>query len=262
MKKIYILFAVVLVAVGVVFYQVRKSRGSDTKSAVATNSQSSSGSTSSKAETDDDEDYTKVVINPVNNITANQDAQLVSTAEELVSCGYTRQTTEGPYFVMGTKQLTDGNLNYDNLAGTPLVISGYVYGGTDNKTPLSGAKVEIWQADDSGAYHPNANGAASQYSEDQLSLRGYVVTDKNGYYSFKTVYPGEYTGRARHIHVQASVDGYTSIISQIIMSLPGDKMSSSEDMIARALDSSCSAPSITKVDGVDKGFYSFWLEKQ
>lgn len=80
-------------------------------------------------ETADDEDYTKVVINPVDNIAANQDAQEVSSADQLVSCGYTRQTTEGPYYISGTSQLTNGNLNYDNLSGTPLVIAGYVYGG-------------------------------------------------------------------------------------------------------------------------------------
>lgn len=262
MKKIYILVAVLVVS-GIGIYQLTKSANQKNNSTETTNSQESAKTNSDDKteETDDDEDYTKVVIDPVDNITENQEAQLVTTADQLMSCGYTRQTTEGPYFVTGTRQLTNGNLNYDNLPGTPLVISGYVYGGTDNSTPLSGAKVEIWQADDSGSYHPNANGPASNYSEEELSLRGHVVTDSEGYYSFTTIYPGEYRGRARHIHVSATVDGYEPIISQIILSLPGDEMSSTEDMIARALDSSCSAPSITNVDGTDKGFYSFWLEK-
>jgi protocatechuate 3,4-dioxygenase beta subunit len=225
-----------------------------------TNSTNTNTTTASE-ESDDDEDYTKVVINPVKNIAQNQEAQLVSSADQLVSCGYTRAVTEGPYDVTGTNLLTNNNLNYDNLGGTPLVIAGYVYSGTDNKTPVANAKVEIWHADDSGSYHPNANGAASKYNPSQISLRGYVLTDSTGYYSFTTIYPGEYSGRARHIHVKASIDGYQPIISQIIMSLPGDKMASTEDQIARALDSSCSAPSITNINGVDQGFYNFWLQK-
>lgn len=260
-KKIYLAIAAIIVIIaGISIFVVTKS--DDSSTTTTTDGTSITTSTSeSQSEQDEDEDYTKVVIDPVDNITENQDAQEVNTADELVSCGYTRQTTEGPYYISGTKQLTDGNLNYDNLSGTPLRISGYVYGGADNKTPLSGAKIEIWQTDDDGSYHPNANGKAGDYSSSKISLRGYVVTDANGYYSFTSIYPGEYTGRARHIHVRASVDGYNTIVSQIIMSLPGDNMPATQDMIAKALDSSCSAPSITDVNGTDEGFYSFWLKK-
>lgn len=106
-----------------------------------------------------------------------------STADDT---GLTMQVTQGPYYVTGTSQLTNGILNYDNLTGTPIKVQGYVYAGATGATPIAGAKVEIWHADDTGNYHPNSNGSASNYSSDEISLRGYVLTDENGYYEYNT----------------------------------------------------------------------------
>lgn len=89
------------------------------------------------------------------------------------NCGLTKAVTEGPYYVSGTSELAHNNLNYDSLSGTAIQLAGHVYAGADGTTPVKNAKIEVWQADDSGSYHPNANGAASSYSADQISLRGY-----------------------------------------------------------------------------------------
>ncbi len=53
-------------------------------------------------------------------------------------------TTEGPYYVTGTAELTDGNLNYDSLPGDAIAIAGYVDSGTAKTTPLANAAVGIW----------------------------------------------------------------------------------------------------------------------
>ena len=53
-------------------------------------------------------------------------------------------TTEGPYYVTGTAELTDGNLNYDSLPGDAIAIAGYVDSGTAKTTPLANAAVDIW----------------------------------------------------------------------------------------------------------------------
>jgi protocatechuate 3,4-dioxygenase beta subunit len=152
-------------------------------------------------------------------------------------CGLTQSTTEGPYYVAGTTELIDGNLNYANLPGEPIKISGYVYAGDKTNNPVTGAKIDIWQADSDGKYHPQGNGPASLYTATQLALRGYVITDEKGRYEFSSIYPGEYEGRPRHIHARASADGFTSVTTQLIAPKSGDKVSAAQDSIARELPS-------------------------
>jgi protocatechuate 3,4-dioxygenase beta subunit len=144
--------------------------------------------------------------------------------------------TEGPYYITDAPQLANGDLNYAELPGDPIRVSGYVYGGTGDSTPLAGARVEIWHADDSGSYHPNADGDAADYKPTELALRGYVLADASGFYEFTSIYPGEYPGRCRHIHVRASAEGYGSIVTQMIVpAREGDQTTPEDDQIARAL---------------------------
>lgn len=164
------------------------------------------------------------------------DTNSSTVTESVDDSGLTQEVTQGPYYVTGTSQLTDGNLNYDSLAGTKIKVQGYVYAGAEGTTPVAGAKIEVWHADDSGNYHPNSNGAASNYGSDEISLRGYVLTDENGYYEYTTIYPGEYTGRTRHIHTNTTADGYKGVITQLIIpSLDGDQMPADQDNIAQSL---------------------------
>ncbi|XEC96390.1 stalk domain-containing protein [Paenibacillus tarimensis] len=173
--------------------------------------------------------------------------------------GLTVQVTQGPYYVTGTGQLTNGNLNYDNLTGTPIRVQGYVYAGATGTTPIAGAKVEIWHADNSGNYHPNSNGAASNYDSSEISLRGYVLTDQNGYYEYTTIYPGEYTGRTRHIHTNTTAEGYTGVITQLIIpSKEGDSMLASQDNIAQSLPA-YNQVVFTEADGVPTANYNYRL---
>ena len=158
----------------------------------------------------------------------------LSVTEKAV-CGITAEVTEGPYYVSGTKELTNGDLNYTKLSGDFLTISGHVYEGLDNTKPLKNAKVEIWHADNSGSYHPNSNGATTKYTADQIALRGYVMTDSEGKYSFTTIYPGEYSGRTRHIHIKVLADGFKELTTQLILSLSGDDISFDDDTVSQGL---------------------------
>jgi protocatechuate 3,4-dioxygenase beta subunit len=160
----------------------------------------------------------------------------VLTAAEKVNCGLTASVTEGPYFVSGTPELKDGNLNASNLPGTPLTISGHVYDGLDTSKPVANAVIEIWHADNSGSYHPNGNGDMSNYPAAEFALRGFIKTDAMGAYKFTTVYPGEYSGRTRHIHFKITADGKNSLTTQLIIpSLSGDKISFDEDTVSQGL---------------------------
>lgn len=162
----------------------------------------------------------------------------------------TTPTTEGPYYVTGTAALVDGDLNVDDLPGDPIRITGHVYRGAGTGAPLAGAVVDVWQADAQGDYWPESNGPASGYSADALSLRGHVVTGADGGYAFTTISPGEYEGRARHIHLRAtSADGTGDVITQIIMSKPGDGTPAEVDAIARSLPE-CHTMRFTTIEGL------------
>lgn len=176
-----------------------------------------------------------------------------------VCSSLTKSTTEGPYYITGTKFLSDNNLNYANLPGTPIRVSGVVYSGTGNK-PVAHAKIELWQADNSGTYHPNANGDAAQYTNNQLALRGYILSDEQGHFTFTSIYPGYYEGRARHIHARISADHYQAVTTQIIFQPEkGDGVTVSNDSIAQSLPA-CNLLNMTEQQGMRVGTIDFRLK--
>ncbi len=186
--------------------------------------------------------------------------ETVSNIPVSENCGITKNVTEGPYYVSGTGQLTNGNLNYSTLAGTPVVISGHVYGGADGNTPVANAKIELWQADDGGNYHPNGNGTLQAVGQSNISLRGYIVTNSAGEYTFSTIYPGYYEGRARHIHFKASADGFASVTSQLIFyPKAGDGVTYSTDSIAQSLPS-CNLIKVDESVSPETGHYDIRLQ--
>jgi protocatechuate 3,4-dioxygenase beta subunit len=157
------------------------------------------------------------------------------TAAEKAACGLSVAVTEGPYFVSGTPAVANGNLNATNLPGTPILISGHVYDGLDTSKPVANAKIEIWHTDASGTYHPNGNGDISKYKPEDVALRGFVTTDAAGAWQFTSVYPGEYTGRTRHIHFKITAGSKVLTTQLIIPSLTGDALTFDDDTIAQGL---------------------------
>ena len=163
-----------------------------------------------------------------------QARQLSAVAKQ--ACGLTVEAAEGPYHVSEMPELKDGNLNFTKLPGVPLEISGHVYDGLDAARPLANAAVEIWHADSDGSYHPNGNGPASNYKPEEIALRGFVLTDAEGRYRFDTIYPGEYSGRTRHIHFKVRAEGKPELTTQLIVpAKPGDTLTFDNDDIAEGL---------------------------
>ncbi|MDY8135185.1 hypothetical protein [Aquimarina sp. 2201CG5-10] len=101
------------------------------------------------------------------------------------------------------------NLNTRNLPGIPTIISGKIY--TQEKKPVINAKIEIWHADDIGAYHTNGNLCFPV----QTTLSGYVLTDHAGNYKIKTIRPGIYGYRARHFYYRISAKGHMTLETTI-----------------------------------------------
>jgi len=181
------------------------------------------------------------------------------SAAEKQACGLTVEAVEGPYHVSGMVELKDGNLNFTKLAGVPIEISGHVYDGLDATKPLAGAAVEIWHADSDGSYHPNGNGPAANYKPEEIALRGFVLTDTEGRYRFDTIYPGEYSGRTRHIHFKIRATGKPELTTQLIVpAKPGDTLTFDDDDIAEGLPN-CQLLALDETSSPAKATFDFRL---
>jgi|GEM_PF-49318 len=102
----------------------------------------------------------------------------------------------------------------DNLTPADGVVS-YISGRVldSSGSPVRNAVVEIWQADNNGAYiHPN-----SPILPRDANFQGFgeFLTDSQGQYLFRTVLPGFYPGRTRHVHVRVATLGGAELVTQL-----------------------------------------------
>ena len=95
--------------------------------------------------------------------------------------------TEGPYYTPNTPRRS--NLVTGGVRGIPLLVTGDVV--DIQCRPVRGALLDFWQAD-----------AAGQYDNRGYRLRGHQFADTRGRYALRTIVPGLYPGRTRHIHVK------------------------------------------------------------
>lgn len=104
--------------------------------------------------------------------------------------------------------------------------------------PVSGIKVEIWQANSHGKYaHPSDPNTAP----DDENFQGFGVqtTDAEGRYRFKTIKPGAYPGgpisgmRTPHIHFDV-MGKYDRLVTQVFF--PGEPLNK-QDKILQSLKS-------------------------
>jgi len=114
----------------------------------------------------------------------------------------TRSQTEGPYFVdveLNRSSIAINDTTGQPLPGVPLNLTLTVYNATETGCDLlSDVQVDVWHANAFGVYSDEA----AENTTGQRWLRGYQVSDVNGIVRFYTIWPGPYTGRTPHIHVQ------------------------------------------------------------
>jgi protocatechuate 3,4-dioxygenase beta subunit len=183
-------------------------------------------------------------------------------AEQKNNCStLTPQVTSGPFYVSNIPELLDDNLNFTNLDGMNMYLEGYVYGGTDDTTPLVGAKIEIWQADNEGKYHPQSNGDYNTIDKGKVALRGYTTTDDQGTYSYTSIFPAEYEGRTRHVHYRVSKEGYETLTTQLTFYKDGDKYSPESDNVAQQLLDCQNIKNLIPIDGIYNSSFDFRLKK-
>jgi protocatechuate 3,4-dioxygenase, beta subunit len=129
----------------------------------------------------------------------------------------TPEQTEGPYYPTTLPLDTDNDLlvindNINPAIGQITYLSGRIL--SPSGEPVRNATMEIWQADNSGAYiHPASVGYANR--DRNFQGFGRFLTGSTGEYLFRTIKPGLYPGRTRHIHFKVKVAGMATLTSQV-----------------------------------------------
>ncbi|MFD3456470.1 intradiol ring-cleavage dioxygenase [Streptomyces sp. NPDC058691] len=140
----------------------------------------------------------------------------------------TDSTVLGPFHMVDSPERAFGDSIDMVGTGQPCVVTGRVL--SVDGTPLAGAAVDVWQADDQGFYDVQQPGA-----QPQGNGRGLFTTDEEGRFRFRTVVPahypiptdgpvGELLGATRrhpyrpaHIHFIAGHAGFQPVTTHIFV---------------------------------------------
>ncbi|WP_425826030.1 dioxygenase [Streptomyces fractus] len=147
----------------------------------------------------------------------------------------TEATVFGPFFVEDSPAVPLGGDISAGAPGEPCWVEGTV---TDTSgTPLAGARIEVWEADETGHYDV-------QYDDRRTAARGHLVSDSQGRFRFwavtPTPYPIPHDGpvgelletvgrspmRASHLHFKVSHEGCRTLVTHIFVR--GDELLDSD----------------------------------
>jgi hydroxyquinol 1,2-dioxygenase len=136
----------------------------------------------------------------------------------------TPATVLGPFHIEGSPELGYGGDMSQGLTGLPLFVTGTVR--SIDGTPVGGAVLDVWQADDEGAYE-------AQLDVDEARLRAKYSARADGSYCVRTIAPkgysipmdgpvGELIGqteishfRPAHVHFLLAVPGFRPLITHL-----------------------------------------------
>jgi hydroxyquinol 1,2-dioxygenase len=136
----------------------------------------------------------------------------------------TPATVLGPFHIDGSPELDYAADMSEGLPGTPLFISGTVR--SLDGTPVGGAVLDVWQADEDGAYE-------GQLEVEEARLRAKYATREDGSYCVRTIAPKGYAipmdgpvgdlirltdisyFRPAHVHFLLNVPGYEPLITHL-----------------------------------------------
>jgi protocatechuate 3,4-dioxygenase beta subunit len=82
--------------------------------------------------------------------------------------------------------------------------------------------LDFWQADDRG-----------RYDNSGFRLRGHQFSDAEGRYRLRSIVPGIYPGRTRHIHVKVQPQGGRVLTTQLYF--PGEAQNRSDGLFRKDL---------------------------
>ena len=140
------------------------------------------------------------------------------------SAGATESTVFGPFFVDGAPEVPLGGDVAVGAKGTPCWVSGTVR--SLDGTPVAGARVDVWEADEDGLYDV-------QYEGGDTAGRGWLSSGPEGEYRFWCVRPAPYpipadgpvgelleaAGRGpmrpAHVHLMVAAPGHRTVITHV-----------------------------------------------
>ncbi len=140
------------------------------------------------------------------------------------TCQPTEGDILGPFYRFGAPMRTA--LADPGEPGDRLSLTGTVF-GSDCRTPLPGALIEVWQANSAGLYDTNNPGNFTEASA--FHLRGMLYTNEKGQYELETIVPGRYpvppnlpglekyagTTRPAHIHFRVMESLHVPVTMQL-----------------------------------------------
>ncbi|MDX3098579.1 dioxygenase [Streptomyces sp. ME19-03-3] len=157
-------------------------------------------------------------------------SMLVETINQRKSAGdgVTDSTVLGPFHMVESPERKFGDAIDMIGSGDPCVVTGRVV--SVDGTPLPGATVDVWQADEHGFYDVQQPG-----EQPQGNGRGLFETDAEGRFRFRTVVPAHYPiptdgpvgellnaterhpYRPAHIHFIADAAGYQPVTTHVFV---------------------------------------------
>lgn len=149
----------------------------------------------------------------------------------------TVRQTEGPFFKPRSPQRAD--MIEPGSKGKPAELTGLVL--SRGCRPLAGVLVDLWHADERGAY-----------DERGYRYRGHVFTDAEGRYRFRTIVPALYPGRTRHYHVRVQAANQPVLTTQLYF--PHEPVNLRDGLFRREL-----AMQVIDADGALNGRFDFVL---
>lgn len=140
------------------------------------------------------------------------------TGTGTTGCQTSPSETAGPYpyDLSGNSSMFRVDIT-EGKTGLPLGLTLTIVNANNNCSPIEGARVDIWHCDSDGYYseYTEPGYLGTQDNTGKTFLRGIQVSDSNGQVKFTTIYPGWYTGRATHIHLQVYINSTLKLTTQL-----------------------------------------------
>jgi len=152
-------------------------------------------------------------------------SMLVTAMAHRKPAGCTEATVFGPFFVDEAPEYRNGDDVANGARGEPCFVSGTVRG--PDGEPVSGARIEVWQADADGFYDVQYKNA------DTHRARGVLHSLPDGRYHFRSIvaepYPiphdgpvgrmlealGRHPWRPAHLHFMITAPGYERLVTHV-----------------------------------------------